>query len=173
MADYADRLWDGRSHQPIAAVKVSPVLSTRVISPNHQRTNYSQRRRSPSHQGRHRRHATHPPVGDICFYHEKFGSTAQKCRAPCSYPSRNGRAAGSYKYLRMSAAYSFSFKTPSADAGKNVTLIREQPEAYFRIDPSTADGPGLVGADGQLIPIRLVPQNSNFLFSSPLFNILY
>ena len=60
MAEYADRLWDGRSHQPIAEVEVSLVLVRRVISPSRQKSNYNQRRRSPSHQSRHRRHATCP-----------------------------------------------------------------------------------------------------------------
>ena len=53
MAEYADRLWDGRTHQPIAAVEVSPVLAGRVIFPSRQKSNYTQRRRSRSHQSRH------------------------------------------------------------------------------------------------------------------------
>ena len=41
--------------------------STRECSP---------RRRSPSPV---------PDSSDMCWYHQKFGSSAQKCRAPCSY----------------------------------------------------------------------------------------
>ena len=127
MAEYADRLWDGRSYQPIATVEVSPVLVRRVIYPSLQKSNYNQRRRSPSHQSRHRRHATPPPVGDSCFYHEKFGSSAQKCRAPCFYSSGNGKVVGGCKFLRTSAANSFSFIMPSVAAVS--WLTREQPEA--------------------------------------------
>jgi len=28
---------------------------------------------------------THTP-GELCFYHDKYGNKAQKCRSPCSFP---------------------------------------------------------------------------------------
>ena len=51
----------------------------------------SQSRRRPSHS-RARTPTPSPPSQDLCWYHQKFGQAARKCKSPCSWKSGNAQA---------------------------------------------------------------------------------
>lgn len=57
----------------------------------------SRRRRSPSNNGTNRLHSSPHPIREststLCFFHQRFGARARRCRSPCSW-SEN--ANGSY-----------------------------------------------------------------------------
>lgn len=58
-------------------------------SPTRRQNNRSQfkspRRNSRSNSPRRRSQRSPTPRRNICFYHEKFGSNAQKCQSPCTF----------------------------------------------------------------------------------------
>jgi len=82
MALHADKLWDARKVN-----QDSFSASATITSPA---LNRDRDRRSSSPAC----HSQTPgPSSDMCFYHEKFGSLAEKCRAPCNFPG-NARAGG-------------------------------------------------------------------------------
>lgn len=83
MAEQADLLWDARAGST-EEIAINAVTGGRQHSP--------QRRRSPSVRGRSRRQT--PGPSSQCFYHERFGDRASRCRPPCNYPG-NGLAASS------------------------------------------------------------------------------
>ncbi len=54
----------------------------------------SHRGRSPSRFSRHRRRSPSPvslAEVPLCWYHEKYGAAAKKCREPCSWGKLPGR----------------------------------------------------------------------------------
>ena len=90
MAEHADRLWDTRQTATVAAVAVDqdfedlPGVAKVTARPD----------RSPSSSRRPPTPARPTPTPrGLCFYHNRFGSDAQKCESPCSYQG-NSRTGG-------------------------------------------------------------------------------
>ena len=92
MAAYADQIWDSTPPlaQPVAALppqlhSASPVSTVSM--------------QSVFHSSRGRSHSPGPRQPDYFYYHQRFGSVAQHCQAPCSWlgqlPGNAATAGGS------------------------------------------------------------------------------
>lgn len=86
LAEYVDRLWDGRHAKTVAVAEVSPILLNCFTSRSRSRNGHVQWCRSPSAQDHLHR------TQDTCFYHEKFGLAARKGPPPCSFLLENIKA---------------------------------------------------------------------------------
>lgn len=73
MAVQADLLWDARGGA--AATAATDAVNAVSRSP--------QRNRSPSVPGRSRRQT--PASRSLCYYHQRFGDQATRCKNPCSF----------------------------------------------------------------------------------------
>jgi len=87
LAELADKLWDARSSQPVAAL-AADIAAVRPFSPSrHGRSPDRQQQRSrprqaTPHEGRRR-------DGSWCRNHRRLGDKTRNCIAPCSYPAEN------------------------------------------------------------------------------------
>ena len=83
MALHADKLWDARRTQTS-----DPLLAAAATSPSRART----RDRGSTSPSR-RTQTLGPATPGECYFHKRFGSTANNCRPPCNFPG-NARADG-------------------------------------------------------------------------------
>jgi len=86
MALHADKLWDARRTQ-----SSDPLLAAAATSPSRART----RERGSTSPSR-RAQTPGPATPGECYFHKRFGSTANNCRPPCNFPG-NARADGKRK----------------------------------------------------------------------------
>ena len=86
MAAEADRMWDTRPETATVAAAGRPDRSPSPCRGQQQQQSRQPRDRRQQSQGQRKdRAATPGPDGRLCFYHQKWGSSAEKCRPPCSY----------------------------------------------------------------------------------------
>lgn len=97
VATMADKIHEAMNGFAIAAIQDKPcpaeiqelkaeIAELKNLIMNKPRNN---RQRSRS-RGRYQHRPATPTNSTLCWYHSKFGSTAQKCRSPCSYqPAEN------------------------------------------------------------------------------------
>ena len=83
MALHADKLWDARRTQAS-----DPLLAAAATSPSRARTQ-DRGSSSPSR----RTQTPGPAAPGECYFHKRFGSSANNCRPPCNFPG-NARADG-------------------------------------------------------------------------------
>ena len=86
MALHADKLWDARRTQTS-----DPLLAAAATSPSHARA----RERGSTSPSR-RTQTPGPSTPGECYFHKRFGSSANSCRPPCIFPG-NARADGKRK----------------------------------------------------------------------------
>jgi len=86
MALHADKLWDARRTQTS-----DPLLAAAATSPSRARA-CEQGSTSPSRRAQ----TPGPATPGECYFHKRFGSTANNCRPPCNFPG-NARADGKRK----------------------------------------------------------------------------
>ncbi len=93
MAKHADVLWDARCGEAaVTAVDASEIDAVNRAKNASRSSRSPDRRRSPDCRGQSSQHRKPTPGPDgrrrdpaLCFYHNKWGSKAQKCQAPCSW----------------------------------------------------------------------------------------
>jgi hypothetical protein len=56
---------------------------------SHNRSRFRSQNRDRSHSGNRRRSSSRPRNDSYCFYHNRFGSKANRCMSPCTYASEN------------------------------------------------------------------------------------
>ena len=83
MALHADKLWDARRTQTS-----DPLLAAAATSPSRSRT-----RDRVSSSPTRRVQTPGPAAPGECYFHKRFGSSANNCRPPCNFPG-NARADG-------------------------------------------------------------------------------
>ena len=92
LADEADELWQDRSGAVNNCTLEDDVEDVNVIR------NQSSNRRRPFNTPQQRRHSNNAQFssssntqsqGELCFYHDKYGNKAQRCKEPCLF-SGNG-----------------------------------------------------------------------------------
>jgi len=87
LADLADKLWDARANQPVAAIEAD-VAAIRPFSPGRQGRSPDRRqqrqkpRQATPHEGRRREHSW-------CRNHRRLGDKTKNCIPPCSYGAEN------------------------------------------------------------------------------------
>jgi hypothetical protein len=99
MAAHADVLWDARNATSVAAISDSlAAVSVRSASPRASqspdlRNRSPDRRRGGGRQQFHRRptparqtdNRANNSNSSLCFFHDKYGTKAHRCRAPCTW----------------------------------------------------------------------------------------